>query len=84
MAKKSAKTTVRPHLTALYELDDDGLTWTIRIATDAGEFAATANRLQDVEARACQTIRAVLDLDAADYDLTLEHVLNLDSPASVR
>ena len=84
MGKTRTQTATRPRLTARYSLDDDGLGWSIHIATEAGEFAATANRLQDVELRACQTIRAVLGLEANDFDLDLEHVLYLEKPAPVQ
>jgi hypothetical protein len=68
----------RPQFIARYQLDDDGVAWTIHIETPAGDFAATATRLTDIETRACQTIQAVLGLRADAYDLQLVHVLNLE------
>ena len=75
---------MRPTIVARYELDDDGVAWTIRVCTDAGEFVATATRLQHIELRACQTIHAVLGLPADSYDLQLVHVLNLEQAQPVR
>jgi hypothetical protein len=78
-------TSTRRCVTARYELADDGLGWTIRISmAEAGEFCATATRLQDVELRAYQTVRAVLGLDFDDFDLELIHVLNIEEHAPVQ
>jgi hypothetical protein len=82
MAQRPASAPTRPRITARYELADDGLGWTIRIAAGAaGDFCVTASRLQDVELRAYQGVRAVLGLNFDTFDLELIHVLNLEQPA---
>jgi hypothetical protein len=88
MAEDGAQTD-RQCIRAEYELGEDGMDWTIRVATDAGEFLGSASRLQDVERRACQLVSAVLELPPGTFDLDLVHILNLDaqgtsSPGRVR
>jgi hypothetical protein len=85
MADKPATANARPRVLARYELDDDGMAWTIRIPSDNGDFVTKANRLQDVELRAYHTIVAVLGLPPGSFEVELEHVLNLEEePAPAR
>lgn len=83
MADHPAPTSTRPRIAARYELDDDGMAWTIHIPSDNGDFLATASRLQDVELRACQTVVAVLGLAPGSFDIDLVHVLNVEQSARV-